>query len=395
MKTMHSRQTMENDSQIAGEPVPNLLLRSTRKQNRWTQQEVAKKLGVGVASVGRWERGEVVPNRYDRDLLCELFHRSAEELGFPGGQEIPVSADSQEPNQPEKEASKSNRLPFHVQLRYERERRGWSQADLAAKVDSDPKTVARWERGAGTPHSYHRKALCALFELNAEEFGLEEFELEEARKSKRLPFHVQLRYQRELRGWSQEDVGSRIDSDPKTVARWERGSGLPRPYHRQKLCQLFNMNAEEFGLTETTATSRTVPASASLGGEARSFHTTRTFSVDLPVHCGDCEQPGITGMLETMVIDPRRDCTTFYFRFTNRTAEDAGLKFDSLSLIAPNGDFFLGRSVGSFLLGAGQSIPLSAVFDWIPQRKAVYRLNVVLIRPNRWRNTYRPISLTV
>ena len=63
-------------------------------------------------------------------------------------------------------------LPFHVQLRYERERRGWSQADLASKVNSDPKTVARWERGAGLPRPYHRQALCAIFGKNAEEFGL-------------------------------------------------------------------------------------------------------------------------------------------------------------------------------------------------------------------------------
>lgn len=319
MKTMHSRQTMENDSRITGEPIPNILLRSARKQNGWTQQEVAKKLQVGVASVGRWERGEVAPNRYDRDLLCELFHRSAEELGFPDGQEIPISSDSQESDQAQEEAHKSNHPPFHEQLRRERVMRGWSQADLAEKVGSDP----------------------------------------------------------------------------KAIGRWESGKSIPLPYYRQALYALFGKNAEEFGLAEPTPGSGAVPVNQSASVNARPFRTTRTFSVDLSVHCGDCEQPGITGILETMVIDPSRDCTTFYFRFTNRTAEDAGLKFDSLSLTAPNGDFFLGRSVGSFLLGAGQSIPLSVVFDWIPQRKTVYRLNVVLIRPDRWRNTYRPISLTV
>src|SRR5260221_7256582 len=62
--------------------------------------------------------------------------------------------------------------PFNVQLRYERERRGWSQADLASKVGSDPKTVARWEGGKSLPRPYHRQALCELFGLNAEEFGL-------------------------------------------------------------------------------------------------------------------------------------------------------------------------------------------------------------------------------
>lgn len=62
------------------------------------------------------------------------------------------------------------------------------------------------------------------------------------------PFNVQLRYERERRGWSQADVASKVGSDPKTVARWERGKSLPRPYHRQVLCELFGKNAEEFGL---------------------------------------------------------------------------------------------------------------------------------------------------
>ena len=62
------------------------------------------------------------------------------------------------------------------------------------------------------------------------------------------PFSVQLRYERERRGWSQADVASKIGSDSKTVARWESGKSLPRPYHRQALCELFEKNAEDFGL---------------------------------------------------------------------------------------------------------------------------------------------------
>jgi WD40 repeat protein/transcriptional regulator with XRE-family HTH domain len=65
-----------------------------------------------------------------------------------------------------------NHLPFHDQLRYERERRGWSQADLAEKVGCDTKTVGRWESGERIPRSYHRQALCELFGKSPEELGL-------------------------------------------------------------------------------------------------------------------------------------------------------------------------------------------------------------------------------
>jgi WD40 repeat protein/transcriptional regulator with XRE-family HTH domain len=64
------------------------------------------------------------------------------------------------------------RLPFYQQLRYERKRRGWSQAEVASRVGIDTKTVARWERGLSHPRHYHSRALCELFEKDVEEFGL-------------------------------------------------------------------------------------------------------------------------------------------------------------------------------------------------------------------------------
>ena len=63
-------------------------------------------------------------------------------------------------------------VPFHEQLRHERERRNWSQSDIADKVGCDTKTVGRWENGVRLPRSYHRQALCELFGKTAEEFGL-------------------------------------------------------------------------------------------------------------------------------------------------------------------------------------------------------------------------------
>ncbi len=90
--------------------------------------------------------------------------------------------------------------------------------------------------------------------------------------AERLPFHKQLRYERKLRGWSQEDVASKVGCGPKTVMRWENGESLPHPYSQQRLCELFGKNAEELGL---------------LGEQAEDIDTV---SEDSP---GD--QPGETG----------------------------------------------------------------------------------------------------
>jgi transcriptional regulator with XRE-family HTH domain len=70
-----------------------------------------------------------------------------------------------------------------------------------------------------------------------------------------------LRYERELRGWSQQELVKCIlalcakDSeypalDTKTVGRWERGEHKPSPYYRKRLCQLFSRNAIQLGFIE-------------------------------------------------------------------------------------------------------------------------------------------------
>ncbi len=64
---------------------------------------------------------------------------------------------------------------------------------------------------------------------------------------KPLPFHEQIRYERERRGWSQAYLAEKLGCDTKTVTRWETGQ-LPRPYFRRLLCELFGKNAEELGL---------------------------------------------------------------------------------------------------------------------------------------------------
>ena len=56
-----------------------------------------------------------------------------------------------------------------------------------------------------------------------------------------------LKRERQVRGWSQEDVATRIGSDPKTVGRWERGLTFPSPYFQQRLVDLFGKDAEALG----------------------------------------------------------------------------------------------------------------------------------------------------
>ena len=65
----------------------------------------------------------------------------------------------------------SKPTPNH-RLRYERERRAWSQQDVADKVGTTPLNVGRWERSVTTPSPYFRQRLCEVFEKSVQELGL-------------------------------------------------------------------------------------------------------------------------------------------------------------------------------------------------------------------------------
>ena len=57
-----------------------------------------------------------------------------------------------------------------------------------------------------------------------------------------------LRHEREIRCWTQSYVAERVDTNPFTISRWEKGMTFPSPKHRLKLCKLFGKSAAELGL---------------------------------------------------------------------------------------------------------------------------------------------------
>ena len=62
--------------------------------------------------------------------------------------------------------------------------------------------------------------------------------------------NTHLCHEREVRGWSQEDLAVKVGTSQKVVSRWERGESTPLPYYRQKLCKLFAKNAVELGFLD-------------------------------------------------------------------------------------------------------------------------------------------------
>ncbi len=63
-----------------------------------------------------------------------------------------------------------------------------------------------------------------------------------------MKFPEKLKYERELRGWSQAKMAEELATTPNRISTWERGLALPSAYFRAKLCTLLATNAEELGL---------------------------------------------------------------------------------------------------------------------------------------------------
>jgi tetratricopeptide (TPR) repeat protein/transcriptional regulator with XRE-family HTH domain len=66
-------------------PEPNLQLRGARKSKQLTRDVLAGKLGVSGYTVGRWERGEMWPDKAMIARLCQVLQQTAAELGFEDG----------------------------------------------------------------------------------------------------------------------------------------------------------------------------------------------------------------------------------------------------------------------------------------------------------------------
>ncbi|MBV9707476.1 MAG: helix-turn-helix domain-containing protein [Chloroflexi bacterium] len=70
-----------------------------------------------------------------------------------------------------------------------------------------------------------------------------------------------LRAARERKRWTQEALAVRLETDFETVSRWERGETIPRSDFRRRLCDVFDLPAEELGLASDRNEPFILPAS--------------------------------------------------------------------------------------------------------------------------------------
>src|SRR5438067_240766 len=69
---------VKNDRNLSA----NTQLRNARSYRKWTQQELADRIGTTKINISRWENGVTFPSRYSRQRLSEVFAKTLDELGL-------------------------------------------------------------------------------------------------------------------------------------------------------------------------------------------------------------------------------------------------------------------------------------------------------------------------
>ncbi len=78
-------------------------------------------------------------------------------------------------------------------IRQERERRAWTQAELADRIGSTRINISRWENGASVPGPYYRQRLSELFGKSVQELGfLSTFDEEDTNEASTFTDRVEL-----------------------------------------------------------------------------------------------------------------------------------------------------------------------------------------------------------
>lgn len=79
--------------------------------------------------------------------------------------------------------------------------------------------------------------------------------------------NMRLKRERELRGWSQQELADHIGATLLSVSRWERGETVPTPVYRHLLCDLFECNAVALGFVAPATDEQPWVATTSEGEE--------------------------------------------------------------------------------------------------------------------------------
>lgn len=136
----------------------SLKLKKLRIQNKITQEQLAKKLGVARTTITNYETGESKPDIETLKKIAEYFNCTIDDL-------LNTSLDN-EPNL---------NINFVNKLKEYRKLNNYTQFDLAQKLNLKQTTISKWERDKSIPDIYIIHRIANIFNCSIDNLlGLEE-----------------------------------------------------------------------------------------------------------------------------------------------------------------------------------------------------------------------------
>ena len=193
-------------------------IREARLAKRWTQAELARRLGIEKSSIYNWEKGVAHPSADKVELLRELLNLDI----------IPTPLDL--PRQ-----QKTNNPLKSIRLQ-----QGLTQKALAKKIKCSPTLIHLWEKGQNVPQHHFIKLIAALSHpLTGLVVGSRL-----TRPAVSVSAHVVTKRRCEM-GWSARTVAEKVGCSRNHISRVENFLTNPKPELVEKLAQVLRLTKEQ------------------------------------------------------------------------------------------------------------------------------------------------------
>ncbi len=117
--------------------------------------------------------------------------------------------------------------------------------------------------------------------------------------------------------------------------------------------------------------------------------------LNMPLACQRCEEPKVVAFIKSYSTDSLGD-TSLTILFTNRTSNAVDMKVDTIKMIDQSGNSIPLHSSDPYVpITAGQTTPMLAVLQFIPQPGSKYTFSIVVEEANAFTNFYQSIPLTL
>lgn len=138
---------------------------------------------------------------------------------------------------------------FHEKLKMLRIKNGFTQAEIAQKLETSQGAYQKWESGAREPNFEKLSMLACIFDVSID-FLLSEY-LEISKESylnlkeeKKNLFSVRLKELRLQHGFSQEELAEKIGIKQNTYSDWENGKCKPNYEKLEKIADFLGVSLD-------------------------------------------------------------------------------------------------------------------------------------------------------